>query len=341
MTPSSPPTVSTLRANNMDFDFRPGARPDYPVRFDLRLVEEAVLARARDLSPELSARFHHERDRIYETTDPDEREAAFRQLHGRWFQRLGLVTPFHRALGERPTLLSETGQCRIFPAISRRQEHADLLAAPQPGPGRGDGDRCVVLRVRTESLLHAEELLGFLRRELLHVADMLDADFGYCRELPDSDLGPSFENLLLARYRVLWDTAIDGRLLRAGLLDAGARELRRREFCRSFRMLGDRVDEQFQRWFTCRQPRHEEMVAFSRDPRAFGAQEPEGWPGWCPICRLPSAEPRVDPGRVSWEAIREIREAHPGWKVEDGICPQCADLYQARQGVADRPSAGG
>ena len=43
-------------------------------------------------------------------TDPDEREAAFRRLHGRWFQRLGLIAPFHKALGERPTLLSETGQ---------------------------------------------------------------------------------------------------------------------------------------------------------------------------------------------------------------------------------------
>jgi hypothetical protein len=287
-----------------------------------------------DLPPDQQFLFHEERDRIYEAPGSEEREESFRRLHGRWFQRLELVAPFHQALSERTGLLHGTGQCRVFPAISRAQEHADLLVPEQPAPA------CLVLRVRTETLLHPENLLALLRREFLHVADMLDADFGYRRELPPSDLGPSFENLLLARYRVLWETTIDGRLHQTGWLGNAAEARCRRAFCRSFRMLGDRAEEQFRRWFDCRQPRHEEMVAFARDPKPFGASPRQGWSGWCPVCRLPCAEPFGTPERLSAATLREIRDAHPSWRVDSGICSQCADLYQARRGVADLRSNG-
>ncbi|MEE8386908.1 MAG: hypothetical protein V3S01_13420 [Dehalococcoidia bacterium] len=304
---------------------------DYPLRVDHRLVEEAVGARVRQLTPRRQRPFHRERERIYETPDPEEREASFRALHGRWFERLGLAAPIHQALRERPSVLSGTEQCRVFLAVSRKEEHADLLV---PAAGiSGDRSPSLVLQVRTQVFLEPEAFLAFARRELLHVADMLDPEFGYQRRLPDCSQGPSFQNLLLDRYRTLWDTTIDGRLHQEGRGREGARDVRRQDFCRTFRMLGDEVEAMFLRWFDCRRPRHAEMLAFAENPRS--ARRPaEGWCGYCPVCRMPCAAPgdvRLSPG-----ALREIRDDDPGWRVEQGICRQCADLFEARQTVSAR-----
>jgi hypothetical protein len=304
--------------------------PDYPMRVDLLLVEEAATARVRQLTPERQLPFHRERERIYELHDPEARESSFRALHGRWFQRLGLAVPIHQALLERPTILSGTEQCRVFLAVSRKEEHADLLV-PTAGAS-GDRLPSLVVRVRTEAFLRPDALLAFLRRELLHVADMLDPEFGYEQELPDASQGPSFQNLLLDRYRALWDTTIDGRLELEGRSMEGAREAQRREFGRTFRMLGDEMDATFRRWFECRRPRHAEMLAFAQNPRS--AHSSEGWSGSCPVCRMACTAPAAS--RLSPGALREIRGDDPSWRVEQGICRQCVDLFETRQTVSAR-----
>lgn len=304
--------------------------PDYPLRADHRLVEETVAARVRQLTPRSQRLFHRERERIYDTPDPEERENSFRELHGRWFERLELAAPIHQALGERPSVLSGTEQCRIFLAVSRKEEHADLLV-PEAGISGGRSPS-LVLRVRTQVFLEPEALLAFARREVLHVADMLDPEFGYQRSLPDSSQGPSFQNLLVDRYRTLWDTTIEGRLHQEGRGTEGARNRRRREFARTFRMLGDEVETMFLRWFECREPRHAEMLAFAENPRS--ARPAEGWCGYCPVCRMPCAAPGA--AQLSPGALREIRGDDPGWRVEHGICRQCIDLFETRQTVSAR-----
>ena len=304
--------------------------PDYPLRVDHRLVEETVVARVRQLTPKRQRPFHRERERIYETPDPEERETSFRALHGRWFERLGLAAPLHQALRERPSVLSGTEQCRVFLAVSRKEEHADLLV---PAAGISGGrSPSLVLRVRTQAFLEPEALLAFARCELLHVADMLDPEFGYQRQLPDSSQGPSFQNLLLDRYRTLWDTTIEGRLHQEGRGREKARDARRREFARTFRMLGDEMDAEFRRWFECRRPRHAEMLAFAQNPRS--ARAGEGWCGFCPVCRMPCAVPGV--ARLSPGALREMRADDPSWREEQGICLQCTDLLETRQMVSAR-----
>jgi hypothetical protein len=305
--------------------------PDYPLRVDHRLVEETVAARARQLTPRRQRSFHRQRERIYETADPEERETSFRTLHGEWFERLELAAPIHQALQERPSVLSGTEQCRVFLAVSRKEEHADLLV---PAAGISAGRLpSLVLRVRAQGFLEPEALLAFARRELLHVADMLDPEFGYQRQLPDSSQGPSFQNLLLDRYRTLWDTTIDGRLHQEGRGREGARDERRRDFCRTFRMLGDEAEAMFLRWFECRQPRHAEMLAFGQNPRS--ARPAEGWCGYCPVCRMPCAAPG-DARRLSPGALREIRGDDPSWRAEQGICRQCIDLFETRQTASAR-----
>jgi hypothetical protein len=128
----------------------------------------------------------------------------------------------------------------------------------------------LLVRLRPESLLEAERLRALLRHELLHAADMLDPAFGYSRELPASDSGPSYDNLLRDRYRVVWDATIDGRLCQRGMLDAGAREARRVEFTMALPMLGARAAELFSAWFDGPRPSHAGIVRFILDPAGQG-----------------------------------------------------------------------
>jgi len=301
---------------------------DYSLSFDATLVEEAVLQGMRALPQDRQAPFDREREAIYDVPDPDGREARFHELHQRWFRELGLVVPFYRALAERVSIVEGTDECRVFPAVSRTEEHADLLVSSEPRAG-DVGRRALVVRIRAAMLVDPEEVLGFLRHELLHIHDMLDPGFGYERELPPTEFGPTFERLVRDRYRVLWDTTIDGRLSQAGCLSEVRAGMRHREFTRTFRMLGDGLDAAFRRWFGAARPRHEDLVHFAGKPRPAGEDAPEGWTGFCPTCNLPSAPPadRADP--LSAGALREIRRTHPDWETGRAICTQCADVFEA------------
>lgn len=71
-----------------------------------------------------------------------------------------------------------------------------------------------------------------MRRELLHVADMLDERFGYVRETFSGE--PSRQNLQRDRYRVLWDTYVAGRLDREQFGVNGEKDRLERAFGRVF-----------------------------------------------------------------------------------------------------------
>lgn len=239
----------------------PGA---FPTTYDAGLVEESVLLAERGLSATEAAAFRAERDRIYEAEEPDEREARFEALHGRFFLRLGLDRPLHEALVERPELLVRTSGCRVLPGLSRSDEAADVRRAVDAPPAAAP---TIVVHLRPQSLLDPDALRTLLRRELLHVADMLDPAFGYVRELPCVDRDPAIVSLLRERYRVVWDASIDGRLCREGFLGPQARADRRHDFSRAFRMPGERAEAAFARWFEGPRPTHAAILAFVQEPR--------------------------------------------------------------------------
>jgi TorA maturation chaperone TorD len=234
------------------------AEPRYPVSYEAALVEEAVLRAETRLKGEERRTFRSERDRIYQDPDPDQRELRFEELHGRWFQWLGLDRPLHRALSEEPELLRRSRACRVLRATARREEMADLADEA------GCGVPSIVLRLRPESLLDDGRLRALLRDELAHVADLLDPAFGYRREpSPAEGAGGDWR----ARYRAAWDATVAGRLSRRGLLDPAACESRRGAFLQKFAMLGPRAEEAFTAWFSSVRPTHAAILAFARDPR--------------------------------------------------------------------------
>ena len=293
------------------------------------LVEEAVLLAERTLDAAEARRFRHERNRLYELPDADAREADFRACHMRWFGHIGLHHVIEQVVAPRTDMLSRVAGCRVSRALIRRDEGADLLD-PSPAMARaGEARPTLALRLRPGALLEPLSLGPFLAHELMHVTDMLDPAFGYERALPPSDDGPSSDNILRDRYRVLWDVSIDGRLARQGLADGGARETRRREFVATFAMLGDAAPRIFDDWFDRVTPTHHTLVACALEPNGAGSANPAD-AGRCPLCHFPVAALDPCPGRLSAAAQAIVRVDYPGWQPAHGLCAQCLDLYEAR-----------
>jgi hypothetical protein len=291
------------------------------VEYDPRLVEEAVVRALRGHAD--AAKFWRHRDRLYEIAGAEEREAAFARLHADWFVHLALDKPIAIALAEQPSVTSQVERCTIARAIRRKDEGAELFVNRSSEQIR----RVVRIALRPESLLE-EAVLTFLRRELQHVADMLDPAFGYEPSLPADGGGPTHDRLLMDRYRALWSAYIDGRLVRAGRIPGSARNERWNEFAETFGMLGSGRETEFARFFDAPAPcSHADLVAFARAPGIGGS--PAG--SRCALCHCPTYQFETD---ISSELVEAIRADFPDWDASSSICRQCADLYRARPHLA-------
>jgi hypothetical protein len=181
----------------------------------------------------------------------------------------------------------------------------------------------LAIQLTPQSLANIEGIAPALRGELLHVEDMLDPAFGYERELPTPEEGEVYEKLLRDRYRVLWNTTVDGRLAARGQLTAGGEARRRREFMATFPALATDAEKQFEKFFHGHRPSHGELVSFARSVEGKSA-------GRCPLCRFPTARLRGLGQPLDPRVERAIRGDFPGFLPFQGICVQCADLYEAR-----------
>lgn len=304
------------------------------VEYQPELVEEAVLAAMRGRPGE--AEFRASRDTLYGIPDAEERETRFRVLHGAWFERLALGEAVVAALREQPAISASSARCLLALAPSGEEEGVELFVAG--GGAAGPVRRTVVLRLRPETFTNPERLRALLRHELLHLADMLDPRFGYVPGGPGLGVPDA---LLRERYRVLWDTCIDGRLRRLGWAPVSVRVERRREFAATFPMLGEQLEPAFDWFFGASALTHADLLKFAAEPEAaFGLARRGPHPGErCPLCRLPTRVFAPDPDRLP-RAVRErILGSFPGWHPTDGLCRQCADLYHdAAPRRAGRPA---
>jgi len=295
--------------------------PPYRLEFDPRLMEDAVQLHICGHARE--AEFHQERERIYEIRDEEKRDKRFSELYQQWFVRLDLAHAVERALDDYPLLKRDTRSCRVMFAISSKQEGADLYGA---------SPATIVIKLRPCHLLDTSSLLAFLRHEFMHLHDILDPCFAYQLELPQSEVGPTYDNLIRERYRVLWDTWIDGRLFRQGRASADVKQRRQAEFKATFSMLGEDWEARFSQWFDRPIHRHEDLLAFALHPVSEHPQESPQQikTGRCPLCRFPSFDLQDGRGLDS-QTAQEIVADFPDWTSDQGLCRQCSDLYQARE----------
>jgi hypothetical protein len=181
----------------------------------------------------------------------------------------------------------------------------------------------LAIQLTPHSLANFEGIAPALRGELLHVEDMLDPAFGYERELPTPEEGEVYEKLLRDRYRVLWNTTVDGRLAARGRLAEGGEARRRREFAAAFVLLGTAVDRQFERFFHGPRPSHGDLLSFARSVEGRAA-------GRCPLCRFPTTRFLGEGEPLDLRVEESIRRDFPTWSPSQTVCLQCADLYEAR-----------
>ncbi len=291
------------------------------IEYEPRFLDEAVL-QAASVRPE-GRLFYRERERVYTVRDPEKRGRAFDVLNVAWWERLGLGGPLAEALAEQPLIEREVARCAVGRPARREDAGAELLVRPASPPG--PADRLLRLLLAPELVIAPDVLTPFLRRELQHVADMLDPGFGYEPRLPVDVGGAAYERLLRERYRVVWDATVDGRLVRAQRLPARVEAERKMQFARVFAGLGERsASTEFARFFADPAPTHAAIVTFVIAPEAAGADPRTA----CPLCGCPTRdfEPSALPARV----LEAIADDFPGWHPADRCCRQCADLYRGR-----------
>lgn len=301
----------------------------YRLDFDPGLVEEAVLLAVAAAPRPLGRRFREERDPIYEIADEERREAAFGVLHGRWLTELGLAAAVRGAVESEPAVLAGTRRCLVLKTASSRREYADLRGGPSSGGESRQGPPVLAVSLRAETLADPRLLRSFLERELIFVADLLDPAFGFRADLDPAGDRRGLGSLILQRYRLLWETTVDGRLAARGRLAPAAEEERRRRFLAAFAPLGAAAHAAFERFFRSPRPSHAELVAYAREPRGDGAS---GSGRECPLCGMPSYHLHPDPAALDHRVLAEIRRRVPDWNPGLGLCRQCADLYAARAG---------
>lgn len=300
------------------------------LRYEPRLIEEAVFFARKDKRE--ARELQRERDRLYEVTDPEERERLFGELNRSWFIRLGLDNVIEQALQEQPLVQSRVKTCFLVSAAQRKEEGAELFVASD-NDLKDTARRTLRILIRPESLLKPHSLRAFLRHELFHIADMLDPVFAYEPALPKAEGGPTYDTLIANRYRVLWDVTINGRMARRGWISESVRDEQRSEFLRAFPMLEAKAEKLFGLFFDGEQHSHSELTAFALDPRAAaGHLRGASTHGMhCPLCRFPTHDFEPEPDHLGDEIIAAIRQDFPRWRPGLGLCAQCADLYRANQ----------
>jgi hypothetical protein len=245
---------------------------------------------------------------------------------------LKLGEPIEKALAEQPIVTSAISACVVARAAGQKHEGAELFVNPD-GESSDREKKTVRLLLRTESLLKQSELLSFLRHEFYHIVDMLDPAFGYEPFLPPAEGGPTHDSLLRERYRTLWDTAIDGRMVQRGWLPESCRDQHLADFARPFPMLGEETERIFSVYFHKEPHTHAQFVAFAQSPWVAAAKEAISHQlgSRCPLCAFPTYAFAPELEKLSDKVIAEIQSDFPNWQIAQGLCVQCADLYCAHQ----------
>lgn len=297
------------------------------IEYEPRFLDEAVRS-AIGARPE-GRLFHRERERVYGIADPEARGAAFDALNVAWCERLGVGSVVAATLAEEPLVVAGVERCVVGRPPTPADVGAELIVQTPMPDTVAPVVRVVRLLIRPAWLLEPATIMPLLRRELLHVADMLDPAFGYEPHLPAGAVGRTHERLLRDRYRAAWNATVDGRLVRAGRLDADAREQRWAEFAAVFGTLDEAAPAAFGTLFDDPAPTHARLVALALAPRTV-VVGPDAGPVVCPLCGCPSAQGLRDGAMLPEPVQAEIGADFPAWAADDGCCRQCADLYEAR-----------
>lgn len=244
----------------------------FTIEYEQSLVETTVFLAVRN-HERLECELHQATDRIYEIPDEELRQREFVPVFRDFFTKLGLDKLIVGLLAERPLIAGLVDRCVVREAPRRKAESAELLVQGEVG-GEVRGGRTLVFQLCPQSFLTTERFITLMRRELLHVADMLDERFAYLRETFSGD--PSRQNLHRDRYRVLWDVYVEGRLERERFGVKKQKVRLEQAFGRVFANGTARTDNGvFARVFDAASLTHRNLMDWAREPRLLFDSSPD------------------------------------------------------------------
>ena len=300
----------------------------YRIEYQPQLIEDAVLCAIAG-HPEENT-FRKERDELYECADDDTREIAFQDMHQRWFSHLELGSPVGQIFELWPILVASTHRCLLLKARSKKGIGAELYVAPEESVQSESEQRTIIIQLTPELLCQSRRLLDFLRYELLHIVDMLDPNFGYEPDFPETPAGPSYDHFLQRRYTVLWDAIIDGRLYQKSWLPPSVREKHWTIFKGVFPEPEKELARMFTYFFDQGPHTHHELMSFAQNPEKWIGTTPEAsTKGPCALCHFPAFH-LINPVQLPADLLAKIHQEYPAWSATEPICQQCVDLFDSR-----------
>ncbi|GMW03182.1 MAG: hypothetical protein AMXMBFR84_43170 [Candidatus Hydrogenedentota bacterium] len=124
----------------------------------------------------------------------------------------------------------------------------------------------LLIRLDVDLFGHPSQMQTFMRRELMHIDDMLDPAFEYDPSLSQFFDECGMPNALRDRYRVLWDAYVDGRISARFNTGIDFRTRNKTEFNRLFRVLGSQCNDAFSWIFGAPTLSHPEILGYARAP---------------------------------------------------------------------------
>lgn len=288
--------------------------------FDETLIEAVVgsvlTSRTSKIHPLQIKRFQLERERLYSILDPDERDIGFAQFYHKWFQEWELERKFKSIVSQFPLLLRHLSVLAFRKALRKSDEGGELYV-------NSNSENHGVVALLPEKVKNEIALVRFLNHELMHLNDMVDVAFGYSLDFFNSN--SSQRNLMIKRYRVLWDVTIDGRLARKSLETICSKDQRLSEFQRAFSYLSNEKQIHLFDELWSGTVNHEKLlkqIARQNESVLVGNMAP-GSP--CPLCEFPTFDWYSTD--ISESAVKRIQKEFPNWKPDEGICTRCWESY--------------
>ena len=248
--------------------------------------------------------------------------AAYRSLFREW----GFEALLMRALDEFPVISRSDAVRRIgFRAPSRPHEAGVGFS----GPSRS----LIAIAVPVTLFRDPPELARFLRREIQHIADLLDPAFAYatgpCRVLGSA----TNDNSVRERLRLFWSINADGRIAANGLQPSRSLDEWASLVARTISELeGDPSRQCAEHLWNRGLVPFPELLAMARDParvlrRGDGARgHAAGDP--CPLCRVAACcLVAIPPGTLTVDDLAEIRDVVGNFDPTSGACERCVESF--------------
>lgn len=288
-------------------------------------VEEAVFLASKyninELKSAIIQEFHKARENIYLNTMTEERNFSFERLYNEYFNKFRINETFENAVLGFPLLHQPDVTLFVKKVWCKKEEDTELFV---------DGKvKTVCIALMANRILQPFSIQAGLRHDLLRISDMLDPKFQYTPHISLAGKNELEDNLIKDRFRILWDIYIDARLRKGGYSVMKTVEEQKLKYRKAFFFLKESEQEYvYSKLDGCENLMQIDLINWAQDARSIKMLGEGGLR--CPLCEFTSFDLVIKRPKELLCVLDEIKNDHPCWVPEQGVCPQCFDLYNCR-----------